>query len=412
MLDVLSSKRSNRLEERWQRNRSAVMRLVIAVLATVAAAWLGYQFWRLLFQPGAEGALDLRQRYLELHTWFSERKAYGELVTAVYPPASYVLLWPFLIWSSFTAVRWIWALTALFALVWLAAILVREGAAVSRMDRTFLILMPLSMYATGATLGNGQLLVHLMPVLLTSLLLLRGRPSWYEELAAALMFVIALTKPSATAPFFWIVLIGLGNWRAAVYITVGYLGLTLWASVYQSGSPLDLVREWLQQAEVGVEWGNERGGYANQGRWLSRVELGHWTTPVSSIALLMAGIGTYFIRRSDFWVLLGVTAIIARFWTYHAWYDDLLLLLPAVALFRIATEGGSARLRISAGFLLGCMVFSLLAPGGLYLLPEPWRSVYVGFQLAVWLLVFLFLIVLARRQHRARPDSVRHAAFL
>jgi hypothetical protein len=42
------------------------------------------------------------------------------------------------------------------------------------------------------------------------------------------------------------------------------------------------------------------------------------------------------------WLLLGVTALVARFWTYHRWYDDLLILLPMIALFRIAQQRPSA----------------------------------------------------------------------
>jgi hypothetical protein len=38
-----------------------------------------------------------------------------------------------------------------------------------------------------------------------------------------------------------------------------------------------------------------------------------------------------------------VTALVARFWTHHLEYDDLLILLPLVTLFRLATLRPSGR---------------------------------------------------------------------
>jgi len=58
-------------------------------MVSVSIAWLGYQFWRLLWQQdpiwptSPRGAVDLNLRYKELHNWFA-----GEPVPRVYPPAA------------------------------------------------------------------------------------------------------------------------------------------------------------------------------------------------------------------------------------------------------------------------------------------------------------------------------------
>ncbi len=73
---------------------------------------------------------------------------------------------------------------------------------------------------------------------------------------------------------------------------------------------------------------------------------------------------------------MGVAALIARAATYHRWYDDLLLLLPLIALFRLAKmEGQSPRVAVGAGALFGALWLSLLAPGALYVLPPPLNAV-------------------------------------
>ena len=96
--------------------------------------------------------------------------------------------------------------------------------------------------------------------------------------------------------------------------------------------------KWSDRAAVGVEWGTARGGYANEHSWLEAIKLEGLEGPASLLALMILGFWVYRYRRADIWILMGVTALVARFWTYHMWYDDLLILLPMVALFRIANQ--------------------------------------------------------------------------
>ena len=52
---------------------------------------------------------------------------------------------------------------------------------------------------------NGQLALHLLPTVVAGLLLLLRRPpSWGRDLAGAGLLLVALAKPTLTAPFMWI----------------------------------------------------------------------------------------------------------------------------------------------------------------------------------------------------------------
>ena len=96
-----------------------------------------------------------------------------------------------------------------------------------------------------------------------------------------------------------------------------------------------------------------------------------------------------------------MAAVVSRLWVYHRWYDDLLILLPRVTLFRIVKQGPSFDgSRIPAGLLLIITLLTMMAPGGLYLLPLPWNMRYVGFQAAVWLLMLMFLLIHGYREKR------------
>jgi hypothetical protein len=127
--------------------------------------------------------------------------------------------------------------------------------------------------------------------------------------------------------------------------------------------------------------------------------LGQWLTVAS--LLLLAGLGAwiYWHRHVDVWLLLGVTGVITDVWAYHLWYDDLVLVLAAVTLFRLALWNSLSPARQTmADVLLGALVLFGLAPGGLYLLPPPLDTAYVVAQTIVRLGVLLFLLDEARRR--------------
>ncbi len=88
-----------------------------------------------------------------------------------------------------------------------------------------------------------------------------------------------------------------------------------------------------------------------------------------------------------------------RFYTYHGWYDNVLLLLPLVALARLAggLDGASGQLCRIAGALFFAMMVFLLALSGGYLLGYPWNNIYLVAQSLLWLGALVFLAWVARR---------------
>jgi len=143
------------------------------------------------------------------------------------------------------------------------------------------------------------------------------------------------------------------------------------------------------------------GNVANLHVWLGSLGLKEWILPTSLALLLALGLWSYRYRHIDIWILMGVTSYVARLWTYHRWYDDALILLPMVTLFRIAKRGPSENAGdVVAGVLLGVTLLLMLAPGGLFLLPPPWNTVYVFGQVIVWIVTLVFLLGQAQTEHR------------
>ncbi|MBT5874851.1 MAG: DUF2029 domain-containing protein [Candidatus Latescibacteria bacterium] len=407
---------ANRIRNLWTVYGPLITKLVIGLMVIISVGWLGYQCWRLLspsppiWPSSPKGAVDLLQRYSEVRHWYGRPGAntYFRLGTAVYPPATYVMFWP-LSWFSGSTVRWVWFFSTLPFLGWLMMIMIRECGASSRLEKVFIGLIPLSMYATGATIGNGQPNVHIMPLLITALLgLTRDGPSWSRDLKGSALFLLSLSKPIIGGPFFWIVLFVRRSYRPALLIVATYIGLTVLAMLFKDIPFFDLIRGWIFRAAGGVAFGSTRGAVANQSTLLAGAGMQRYDLIYAAIAgVMIMGVWMYAHRRSDSWILLGVFGILTRIGIYHRWYDDLLILLPLIALYRMAKSGPEFGNRdVIAGMLFTILLFMLMAPGGLYLLPPPWNGYSLNVQTGVWMLVLCFLLWQAWKE-RSLPMSAQ-----
>lgn len=367
-------------------------RAAITVMALLACMKLGDEFRRLVWQSDFNGAIDLRQRHDEVQRWFAGLPVYRELGTAVYPPASYPMLWPLLGWLDVPQARWLWALTAAACLAWLSRVAIVESGAGSRLERAFAALLPLSMNAAGVAVGNGQLVTHVLPILIASLLLLQRRPAgWRRDVSAALLFLPALVKPSLSAPFLWLLFFARGGLRVASLVAGGYLGLTFLAARFQSLGVTVLVGDWLASLSgIGAD------GYAELHTLFVQSHHPGWSLASAVVAFLALGPWVYRHRRGDPWLLLGVTGLVARFWTYHRVYDDMLILLPMLTLCRIARRDPSGRTVRCAAVLLATSVVAMLMPARLAV--SSWAWAFSATHALVWIAVLLFLLDRARRE--------------
>jgi hypothetical protein len=368
-------------------------------LGLLAALKLGDEFRRLLLDPSHQGAIDIRNLQPLVSGWFSGKAVYEELASAVHPPATYVLLWPLLGWLDLTQARWLWAITSVLVMSSLVYVIVRESGATTRVEHVFVALLALSMNATGVTVGNGQLILHILPALLVGLLWLhRSQAGSRVPLAAAGLLLFTLAKPTISAPFLWIALLAGGGLLITLSVVSSYVGVTLFALLFQGSAPKVLAQGWADRATTVAA----TGGYANVHRWLALLDMQDWMFVASLLAFAALGIWVYRYRKGDIWILLGVTAIFARLWTYHRVYDDVLILLPMVALFRTAKrEFSSEATRVAAGLLLAATVLAMVAPARLEHAGWPWSLLFTGGHPLVWFAVLGFLVYLAWRDRKA-----------
>ncbi len=135
-------------------------------------------------------------------------------------------------------------------MIWLCRLIMRESKARTPLERIFATLMLLSMNAARVAIGNGQLILHLLPLLISVALILTKKdpPTWSNHFLAAGIFLIALVKPNVTAPFFWLVLFLPGSVWPAVLVVTGYIALSLISASFQTVGLLSLMRDWLARS--------------------------------------------------------------------------------------------------------------------------------------------------------------------
>ncbi len=275
----------------------------------------------------------------------------------------------------------------------------RESGASDRPARLFMGLVPWAAYAMRGTLVTGQFILHILAPAAAAVLLLHRRPaSWGRDGTAAVLLVWALVKPSVGAPF--VLLAALGGpprerLRPTALIVLGYVLLTLFAASFREPGVVSLVRTWAAAAVVQAAGGyGTAGAYGSVHHWLALAGLSRWNAAASLLPLGLLGVWVARHRGTDPWLLLGVTSLVARLWTYHRIYDDLLVLPALVALHRLASRGRGGD--PAAGLLLALSWAVAVAPARLFFLPAPWDALYAEAVSLTWVGTLAVLL------HRAR----------
>lgn len=371
---------------KWaHRNRGRLFRGAVIFMTFLALPRLAYQLWRLLLETGGNGALDLRMFSNWTALWFGNEP----LVVYNLPPATYPLLWPLTGWLSFGASRWLWLLFYIISFFWLFGI-IKSGAGVRERNETvFAGLFLIAVYPTSILVGNGQLALFVLPAVLTAILLARGRPAPGRDAAITLLLLFSTIKLPLSAPFFLVAFISLRAHRPVFLAVLGYILLTLFAVHFRDDGLLTNAELWIRDASRLAEI----GGYGNVHKWLSAWVHSDYILPASLAILAVLALWLYTNRKTDIWIVLGVTAVFARLWTYHRLYDDLLIIIPVVALFRIFRSGGlSPHERAIAGALLFISWLALLSPGFFLQMKPPLGTIFRTGQVAVWISLLAFLL--------------------
>jgi Glycosyltransferase family 87 len=347
-----------RLHGAWNSHQRSILVTSTIVMATMASLMLVKLFRVLLVWPN--GAIDLKYYYLWVQPWLHGADVYGRLERPEYPPASMILLWPLAGWLSLSASRSLMAVADAAALVGLTAWLVRASGVRSAWARAGVALLLLSMTPTGAAIGNGQLSLILLSLVVGAVTVFVDRPpSWPRDLAGAALVTMALVKPSVSVPFLCLGLVVQRPIRPLVIVMSAYAALTVFAASFQPTSVWTLL-------STAVTNGQRTARMAVDGNvhfLLRAIQLPSLMLPVTAAIGLALAWWVWRHRLEERWLLLGVIGLVARLWTYHRIYDGVLVVLAEVALLRIACLRSDDDAGALAGGLLGLTTLVFLSPG-------------------------------------------------
>lgn len=403
----------------WIRWQTPFLWLLIVIMAGKAVSRIYYGLTCLLFLIGTKPAVDLIQRYNEVQLWFSGGDVYSQLKEGgVYPPASHVILWPLLQYSSFSFVRYLWAITTIICLLWLVYLLVQSSEASNIREKSLIALMSLSTYATNVNLINGQLTIHLLAFLVAGLTLIRTKNGFKNvvkvSLLAGFLLAIALVKPTITVPFFLIFLLVPKLWLVAVFASVIYAGFALTATAFQNSSIVALHIDWLKRGKFGTVEGsisdsNMLAGYGDIHNFLGSMGVKDFNLESSILILVIFAIWLYFHRSINLWILIGVAALVSRFWAYHRIYDDMVILLPMVTLFRLSKQTNLDQTnRFLSGIVLAIAIFATFLVDQLLQFNPPKNFLFASGQTIVWFVMLIFLLFQAYREKNSQLNLYKN----
>lgn len=369
--------------------------LAVAYLAVAAAGRLHFALPHLLHDVADWSAIDLKYRYNEVAEWFAGRPVYGVVDGAVYPPASHLILWPFLGWLSLEGARLVWTITILLAATAIAWILYALCASAPARERLLLAGLALAAYPLQQAVFVGQLGVHVVALAAGgAFLMFRERSEWWSDALASALLAASLVKPTLSLPLVAAALIAARRIRPALLTAGVYALFTLGAATAQPFGLLQLLSDWLAIAGQRVPFAD---GVPNLHMLLAAAGLHAWMTPASLTMLAVVSIWMWRERSARPWILMGVAGIVARIWAHSTTYDDAFLLLPMVALHG-RVFGGEGRADPVAAVLFVAGWLALLTPTwAFYDLGVTTLRVIRITHTVLWLCVLAYLVTSASR---------------
>ena len=303
----------------------------------------------------------------------------------VYPPWAYptelLLYWP--ADRSTQAVYYACIMAAGLVLVFAWARW-EVTAGLSGMDIAVpLAAMAAGSWVSGIVVGNNPLVV--IPLLIGCYLLL----GLGQDVLAGAALGGALLKPSLAGPFVLILLLR-GRWRALGTAATYLLLASLLTWYLTATSPLEMLNQMFAASK---QWVGEGFGPV---QYLIRAGMPAQSASIvtATAVIAMGACALWTVRYGSLLAQFALAAIIARFWSYHLYYDDAVMAF-ALVWFARETLGRNVTAAYT-GFVLSCI--------GLW---TPYRASLLLPVEIVQLLIWVMLAYLVVRVSSARnqpPD--------
>jgi hypothetical protein len=376
--------------------------LLSVVLFFLAFAYIVKGFYHLTIDE--RGAIDLIYRWKEQQYIYQGLYPYdinknspnidpriGIIESGGYPPWAFFTGFIFVPGISLSLTRFYFAILNLISFVVLAIFSYQIGLPYGREKALFAVASSLAFGSNATTLLDGQYGIIINAFLIGMYWSLKK----HKDIWAGLFLGIAMVKPNISALYFFILLIH-KRIKALTAFFIYIIGASVMIWIVTKVDPIHMSQSIVRQSKYFAD-----EGYSSV-NFLTNIGI---DPKSATVVLALIGIAVvvgifYFYRNSSLLTLFAIASVIGRVWTYHRFYDNVMLVFFLLALIEI-TFKNPHRFNLLILTLVG---ITLWLPGSIVEIKNVGTTVEFV-QLVIWMVALVYLLV--QEKFRARNKMAK-----
>jgi Glycosyltransferase family 87 len=303
----------------------------------------------------------------------------GAVDSGGYPPWAFFTGFVFIPGISLIATRFYFAILNFISLVILAIFAYQIGIPYGKTQALFSISASLALSSHVTTISNGQYGIIINAFLIGMFWSLEK----HKNIWAGLLLGIATIKPNIAALYFFILPI---RWRInaivsfLIYIVGGSIVIWLVTKV----DPIYMTNVIIYQSKYFADRGFSSINFLTQ----TGIDLKIATILMGLIGIAVITAIFYIWRNSSLLTLFAIASVIGRVWTYHRFYDNVMLIFLLLALLDLTFRNPQK----SNILMLTLVGISLWLPARM--ITTSYFGIRAQFiQLIVWIAALIYLLI-------------------
>jgi len=305
--------------------------------------------------------------------------AIGAIESGGYPPWAFFTGFIFVPGIPLNLARYYFAALNLISLVILAIFSYRIGIPYGKVEALFSMSACLAFGSNGTTLLNGQYGIIINAFLIGMYwAIAKQKNTW-----AGLFLGIAMIKPNISALYFFILIVR-RQFKALSAFFIYIIGASLIIWLITKIDPIYMSQRIVNQTKY----------FADEGYSSINILTNIGIEPVIA-TLLLAAVGVlvmtgifYLWRNSSLLTLFAIASVIGRVWTYHRFYDNVMLVFFLLALIEMSFENP----RFLNLLIMMLVAITLWLPGRIVEIDNV-GAVVEFIQLVIWIAALIYLLI-------------------
>ena len=326
---------------------------------------------------------DLALRYHQsIDLIYEKVNIYHETAHSIYPPSTFLFISALSLNINYYNMDEVWAFINIVSLISLSAII--YFFLKNYKCKWILILSVLSLHSIPHALGVGQISIVFISFFLLSIYMIIYHRNNYILIFGTLLLTISLGKFSLFLPFIPLLVIN-NKLRYPTLVSIAINFTLSYAILYRVDSNIYEYVASLASSSSEIK----ALGSLDLNAFLSLINAPDYLNTVGPVAVLLlaAVITIHYRERVNLFPLLALMAIVSRLFIYHNHYDNFILVIPLVYIFKFYWNYSDKNYAI----LYFLFLVSLIIPARFLVWSEPIYGITLIYQLIIWLLTAVII---------------------